>query len=116
MVAVIVPDSPAARRFWRSIHAGRAARRNTDVLRTPRLASCGTGSVDLAEFGDVFVGAVAVDGDGGQLGFDLGELVVGEVDVGGAEVLLDPFQLAGAGDWDEEVVLVQHPGQRHLGC
>ena len=48
-------------------------------------------------------GAVAVDGDGGELGFDLGELVVGEVEVGGAEVLLDLVSsLAGAGDGDED--------------
>jgi hypothetical protein len=44
--------------------------------------------------------------------FDLCELVVGWVDVGGAQVFLDALQLAGAGDGHDEVVLVQRPRQR----
>ncbi len=55
-----------------------------------------------------------MDLDLGQFSLDLGELLVGEVDVGGAEVLLDALQFAGARDGHDEFLLVQHPGQRDL--
>ena len=45
--------------------------------------------------------------DGGHLGG-------GQVDVGGAGVLLHPLHLAGAGDWHDPGALAEHPGQRDL--
>ena len=59
-------------------------------------------SVVVAEPGDVLVGAVAVDFDLRQLRLDPAELLVGQVDVGGAEVLLDALKLARAGDGHDE--------------
>jgi hypothetical protein len=56
--------------------------------------------VEVAELGDVLVGAVAVDFDLRQLRLDPAELLIGQVDVGGAEVLLDTLELARAGDGD----------------
>jgi hypothetical protein len=43
------------------------------------------------------------------------KLLLGQLDVGGAEVLLDALNLARAGDGHNERLLVQHPGQRDLG-
>jgi len=57
-------------------------------------------SVQVAELGDVLVGAVAVDFDLRQLRLDPAELLIGQVDVGGAEVLLDTLEPARAGDRD----------------
>ena len=48
-------------------------------------------SVERAQLGDVLVRAVAVDRDVRQLGLDPGELLLGQLDVGGTEVLLDPL-------------------------
>ena len=45
--------------------------------------------------------------DGGHLGS-------GQVDVGGAGVLLHPLHLAGAGDRHDPGALAEHPGQRDL--
>jgi hypothetical protein len=50
-------------------------------------------SVEVAELGDVLVGAFAVDFDIRQLHLDPAELLIGQVDVGGAEVLLDALSL-----------------------
>ena len=48
-------------------------------------------SVELAQLGDVLIRAVAVDCDVRQLSLDPGELLLGQLDVGGTEVLLDPL-------------------------
>src|SRR5919107_2521177 len=71
-------------------------------------------SVELAQLGDVLVRAVAVDRDVRQLGLDRGELLLGQLDVGGAEVLLDPFRPERSRDGHDEVLLVQHPRQGDL--
>ena len=52
------------------------------------------GSVEVAQLGDVFVGAVAVNLDLRQVRLDPLELLVGQVDVSSAEVLLDLARLA----------------------
>jgi hypothetical protein len=54
-------------------------------------------SAEAVELGDVLVGLIAVDGDLRKFGIDPVELVAGEGDVDGAEVLLDAG--AGKGRW-----------------
>ena len=51
----------------------------------------------LAQLGDVLIGAVAVEVDLGQLRLEEGIFLIGEVDIGCAEVLLDAFEFARSG-------------------
>lgn len=60
----------------------------------PDVRLSGRRLVEVAELGHVLVGAVAVNLDFGELGFDSGEFRGGQLDVGGAEVLLDPLPTA----------------------
>src|SRR3954452_4453721 len=57
---------------------------------------------------------VALAGHLGQLGVDVPELVVAELDLRRAPVLLEVGHALGAGDRDDVVALRQHPGQREL--
>jgi hypothetical protein len=59
--------------------------------------------------------AVADDGDGGRSGVDLGQVVSGELHVGGAEVLLEPLDPPGAGNRHDPRLLGEQPGERDLG-
>src|SRR5258705_10709340 len=68
--------------------------------------------VMLAQLGDVLIGAVAVEVDLGQLRLEEGIFLVGEVDIGCAEVLLDAFEFARSAGRDDELGLVQHPCKR----
>jgi hypothetical protein len=57
----------------------------------------------LAQLVDVLIGAVAVEVDLRQLRLEEGIFLVGEVDIGSAEVLLDAFEFARSGDRDDEL-------------
>ena len=46
--------------------------------------------------------------------FDLAQVVLGELDLGGGDVLFEPEQLGGAGDGDDPCLLCEEPGERDL--
>src|SRR5215212_1554210 len=48
-------------------------------------------------------------------GAEIGQLGVGQLDVGGADVLLEPFGAFGAGDRHNPGLLIEQPDQRELG-
>ena len=58
--------------------------------------------------------ARALRGDLRCSGLDLPQVVGGELDVGGGDVLLEPVQLRGAGDRDDPRLLGEQPGERDL--
>ena len=59
--------------------------------------------------------AGALHRDGSRGGLDLGQVSGGEFKLGGAEIFLEPGELAGAGDRDDPRLLGEQPGQRDLG-
>ena len=59
--------------------------------------------------------ALADDLDAGGGVVELRQLIGGQVEVGGGEVLLEAMELGGAGDRHVRRVLGEDPGERHLG-
>jgi hypothetical protein len=57
-------------------------------------------------------GSAHLDGRGG--GLDLGQVTGSELDAGGADVLLQPLEPAGSGDWRDPGPLGEQPAQRDL--
>ena len=58
--------------------------------------------------------AIPVADDLGNRGADPGEVLIGERDVDGADVLLKPGAALGAGDRDDVLALGEHPREREL--
>ena len=64
---------------------------------------------------EVFGIAGSLDGDLGGGVLDLAEIVGGECDVGGADVLLQALKPPGAGDRHDPGLLGEQPGEGDLG-
>ena len=73
-------------------------------------SSCG-----FPELRDIFIGAVPIDSYPGKCRFDFLIFLFCQFDIRCAKVLHQPFVTAHTGDWDDEVLLVQHPCKGKLG-